>query len=93
MGTISQQVSRPDCDDLGEPEPIEPIFPAGGELSLETWEVKRKELRTRWAAVIGTPPAMDFNPSVEKLDRFDQPGYTGTIFVQRTGPKHARPCS
>ncbi len=86
MQTLSQQVSRPVYDDLGAPEPIEPIFAEGTDPTLEDWQDRRAVLKERWNAVLGTPSLDTFDTRPEIINTFEQPAYRATVFKQPTGP-------
>ena len=87
MTDISQKVSVPVYDDLGEPEPIEPIFPEGVEPGLDGWQAVRADLKQRWDAALGSPAFGDFDRTAEVTDRFEQSLYRATVFKQPTDPE------
>lgn len=64
MTSVSRQLSQPSVDDLGEPQELEPIFPAGVEPTPETWERIRPEIMARWEAVIGRPDFADADVTI-----------------------------
>lgn len=86
MGAIAQQLSRPSIDNLGEPQDLEPLFPEGVEPSLEAWAPLRARIVARWRAVVGAPSFGEFERAAEMVERFEAPGFRGTIFSQPTGP-------
>lgn len=88
MPGLSAQLSAPGITDLGEPQPIEPIFPEGSEPSREEWEqTLRPALLERWRAVIGEPSFGEFEREVAILGQFEAPWARGTVYRQRTGPE------
>ena len=86
MAGISEELSRPAYDDLGEPEPITPIFPVGIDESLEAWRAIRIEIRSRWKEVLGSPSFGSFDRTPEAIETFEAPGYRGTVLKQPTDP-------
>ena len=87
MKTLSQQLSHPASDDLGEDQHLAPLFPEGVEPTLEEWEQERPRLRERWDAVIGKPSFADFDQTPEVIDTFEQPQFRGTVLRQPTSPE------
>ena len=87
MKPISQQLSRPHLDDLGEDQRLEPIFAQGVEPTLLEWQNQRQHLRSRWHAVLGKPSFGNFDKTPEVVDEFEQPHFRGTLFRQPTGPE------
>ncbi len=90
MKPLSRQLSRPDIDDLGEPQDLEPIFPDGTEPTLEAWQDLRGKLLGRWRAVIGPPSFGDFDRTTEVVERFEAPFFRGTIYRQPVAPGHTQ---
>ena len=86
METLSQKLSLPAYDDLGAPEPIEPIFAEPAVPTLGAWQVRRAALRERWNAVLGTPSFGKFDRTPEIVETFEQPAYRGTVLKQPTAP-------
>ncbi len=88
MPSISAQLSASNVEDLGEPQQIEPIFPAGAEPTREAWErTERPALLARWREVVGEPAFGAFDREAEVVGEFDAPRAHGTIFLQPTGPE------
>ena len=91
MNSMSQQLCRPDTDDLGEPQHLEPIFADEREPTLEEWESRlRARLLERWATVIGEPSFEDFDRAAEVVEQFEAPFFNGTLIRQPTGPGHCQ---
>ncbi len=86
MSSISETLSRPDIDDLGQPQDLEPILPDDREWTVEAWEEAREELLSRWQEVVGEPSFDDFERSAEVVEEFEASDFRGTIFSQTTGP-------
>ena len=87
MKSISEQVSSPDRDDLGEDQCLEPIFPDRVEPTLLEWQSQRQVLRSRWDAALGKPSFGNFDKAPEVIDEFERPGCRSTLFEQPTGPE------
>ncbi len=86
MAGISEELSRPAYEDLGEPEPIEPIFADGIDASLQSWEGIRETLRGRWDEVLGSRSFGSFDRTPEVVETFESPGYRATVLRQPTDP-------
>lgn len=84
---IAEKVAYPSYEDLGPPEPIEPIF-GKEDPGLEAWERVRGTLKARWAAVMGHPSYEDYERKAEVLKTFERAAYVGTLYRQTTGPEH-----
>ena len=84
--SLSQRLSRPELDDLGEKQDLEPLFPGGGQPTLSEWEVRRQALCQQWDAVLGEPSFGDFDKVPEVIDAFEAPDFHGTLYRQPTGP-------
>ncbi|MDA0746488.1 MAG: dienelactone hydrolase family protein [bacterium] len=87
MEPLAPKFSQPGTSDLGDPEPISPIFADGRPTSPEIWDAERLALKQRWNTVLGTPSFDIFDMRSEAVQTFEQPGYTGTVFKQPTGPE------
>lgn len=87
MSSMIQQVSLPTYQDLGAPEPIEPIFPPGKERSIDQWETVRATLHKRWQNTLGAPSFADYDHKATIALELDQPAYHGTLYKQPTGPE------
>lgn len=87
MKPLSEQLSRPSVDDIGDPLPLEPIFSGCGP-TLEGWEAIRPRILSRWRQVIGAPSFGDYEQTAEVLERFEAPCFRGTLYSQPTGPEH-----
>ncbi len=90
MASLSESLSAPPEDGLGEDQRLEPIFPQGAEPTLEQWGELRRRLLARWRAVIGEPSFGEFDRAPVLLDRFEAPGFKGTLFRQPTGPEQSQ---
>ena len=86
MNSLSEELSHPGVDDLGPPQNLAPLFPAGSEISWEVWENIRKILLGRWQSAIGVPSFGEFDRSAEVVDTFETQDFNGTILLQPTGP-------
>lgn len=87
MKPVSERLSRPSVDDLGPPEPIEPIFAQDEEPTLEAWEERiRPRIVQRWREVVGEPSFGEFDRTAELVDQFDAPWAHGSVYRQPTGP-------
>ena len=87
MKTLSAELSRPQTDDLGEPQDLEQILADDIQWTVEAWEGTREELLRRWREVIGEPSFGEFDRTAEVVDEFEAPWFRGTIFSQPTGPQ------
>jgi len=83
---ISQRLSHPSYEHLGEDQHLEPLFPDGSDVTLEAWERLRRPLRARWEEALGHSSFGEFDKSPRIVGRFEQPRYRGTVFRQPTGP-------
>lgn len=84
--SLSEELSRPSLPDLGEPQNLPPLFPAGAAPTRPTWEIERAALRRRWETHLGHPSFGDFDRTPEVIERFEAPDYQGTLYRQPTGP-------
>lgn len=81
---LTYRLSRPvGPADLAE---LAPLFPPDQPPSLELWGELRPALGAAWEALLGAPPSVDFDPTPERVDTFEQPGYRGTAYRQPTSP-------
>ncbi|MFC1525741.1 dienelactone hydrolase family protein [Candidatus Latescibacterota bacterium] len=85
--TLSQQLSRTDLEDLGPPQDLAPLLPAGASPTLARWELEREALRTRWREHLGQPSFGELDRAPEVIDRFEAPDFSGTLYRQPTGPE------
>ncbi|MDP6111028.1 MAG: prolyl oligopeptidase family serine peptidase [Planctomycetota bacterium] len=86
MYSLSENLSQPGLDDLGEPQQLEPLFPDQSDISLEAWQSIRQSLLGRWRAVIGEPSFEEFDRTSDVIDSFETPDFRGTVLLQPTGP-------
>lgn len=86
MGELSRQLSRPPYSDLGQDEHLAPILPKGAQASLQHWAHQRKAILKEWDDLLGRPSFGEFDKTPEVVERFDGPGFAGTVFRQPTGP-------
>lgn len=84
--TLTQQLSQPTMADLGEPQNLAPLIPAGAALTRQAWETERAQLRRRWESHLGHPSFGDFDRTAEEIERFEAPDFHGTLYRQPTGP-------
>ena len=87
MKAISERLSRPPSDDLGEDQQLKPVFPEGATPTIETWQPLRKALHERWLDVLGSPSFEGVDGDAEVIDSFEAPDFRGTVFRQPTGPE------
>ena len=83
---VSAALSRPVEADLGLPEDLDPLFPAGRTVDLEQWQARRGELLTEWLEVLGEPSFGELDTTPLVVDRFEAPHFRGTLYRQPTGP-------
>ncbi|MDP7133138.1 MAG: hypothetical protein QF437_21760, partial [Planctomycetota bacterium] len=77
MYSLSENLSQPGLDDLGEPQQLEPLFPDQSDISLEAWQSIRQSLLGRWRAVIGEPSFEEFDRTSDVIDSFETPDFRG----------------
>jgi predicted esterase len=86
MNSLSEKLSQPEIDDLGEPQQLESLFPEENALSLQYWQGIRQTLTGRWRTVIGKPSFGEFDRTSEVIDSFEMTDFKGTVILQPTGP-------
>jgi predicted esterase len=86
MGPISEKVARPTYSDLGEPEPIIPLFPDDVSPAPDLWDRRRVELREAWGNFLGRPSFREFDRTTEVIEVFEHEHYTGTVLKQPVSP-------
>jgi dienelactone hydrolase len=79
-------LTNPPYEDLGDPEPIRPLFADRPPKNFESWEDQREVLKTELAELVGSQSFDLFNMKPEQVDSFERPEYTGTVYKQPTGP-------
>ncbi|NPV08720.1 MAG: acetylxylan esterase [Anaerolineae bacterium] len=87
MTDMVTRLSAPPYTDLGPDQGLEPLFGPEETPSLALWERRRRDLRARWEAVLGSHSYPPFDTTPETIDRFDLPRCRATLYRQPNSPE------